>query len=161
MKKSRTFTVTMASLLHVFHFNCISKNQSKSFSKVGAHHQTAHIEHTICANEAIIYMTRAFMLHASLHWSENFVDDMITMIPGCAIEYLIEQQDSLQSNCSLRLVLIIEIFSELMSEDVLLSFWTLTINMIREFKNKINMLGWVSFLVFPMITHLWWQLSEI
>ena len=35
-----------------------------------------------------------------------------SMLPGCRIWYLAEQQDSLQLNCSPRLMLIIEIFSQ-------------------------------------------------
>ena len=63
-----------------------------------------------------------------------------SILPGCIVRYLAEQQDLLHLNCSLRLMLIIKIFSELMFEDVLPLFWTLSIKMVRNFKNGINVL---------------------
>ena len=57
----------------VFQANCAEKQQSPSFSGVGAHHQNAHAEHAI---QTIIYITRTCMLYDLLYWSEHGVDDL-------------------------------------------------------------------------------------
>jgi hypothetical protein len=47
-----------------YHQECMDKGQSQSFSGVGAQHQNARAEHAI---KTIMYMTRRFMVHSSLH----------------------------------------------------------------------------------------------
>ena len=64
---NRIFTADM------FLADCKTKNQSQSFSDVGAKHQNAMAERAI---QTIIYMARTFMVHVSLHWSERGVDDL-------------------------------------------------------------------------------------
>ena len=46
---------------------CLGKDQSQSFSGVGAQHQNARAERAI---QTIMYMARSFMVHASLHWTD-------------------------------------------------------------------------------------------
>ena len=74
-----------------------------------------------------------------------------SMQPGCTIEYLVKQWDSLQYHCSPRLVLIIKFFLE----DVLLLFWTPSFKTVRKLLSRIIMFEWVSSLVSQLITHLW------
>ena len=52
---------------------CKDKQQSQSFSGVGAKHQNARAERAI---QTIMYMARTSMLHVALHWSENGVDNL-------------------------------------------------------------------------------------
>lgn len=56
-----------------FQADCKDKDQSQSFSGVGAQFQNAKAERAI---QTIMWMARSFMLHASLHWSERGVDDI-------------------------------------------------------------------------------------
>lgn len=49
------------------------KNQSQSFSGVGVKHQNAM---TKCAIQTIVYMATTFMVHVSVHWSEQGVNDL-------------------------------------------------------------------------------------
>ena len=51
-----------------FRRDCEDKQQSQSFSGVGAQHQNARAERAI---QTIMYMARTFMVHASLHWTES------------------------------------------------------------------------------------------
>ena len=57
----------------LFREECDSKDQTQSFSGVGAQHQNARAERSI---QTIMYMARTFMLHVALHWSESHVDDL-------------------------------------------------------------------------------------
>ena len=128
----------------IFNDDCIAKHQSQSFSGIGAHHQNAHAEHaiqTICTwQELSCYMSHFIGLNILLMiWLYGHL--LSSMLARYTMEYLVEQQDSLQLNCSLRLMLIIKIFSELMSEDVLLLFWTLIFKTVRKFQNGSNVLG--------------------
>ncbi len=52
---------------------CLDKQQTQSFSGVGAQHQNAQAEHAI---QSIKYMACSFMIHASLHWTEQGSDDI-------------------------------------------------------------------------------------
>ncbi len=52
---------------------CEEKQQSQSFSGVGAQHQNAHAEHAI---QTIMYMAQTFMVHASLHLTERGSDNL-------------------------------------------------------------------------------------
>lgn len=56
-----------------FKNDCDSKNQTQSFSGVGAQHQNARAERAI---QTIMYMARTFMVHVSLHWTSNGADDI-------------------------------------------------------------------------------------
>ena len=82
----------------------------------------------------------------------HFVHLLLRMLPGCTIGYIGEQRDLLWLDYSQRLVLIIEIFSELMYVDILLLFWALGFKMVRKFQNGIDVLGWVSSMVSKMNT---------
>jgi hypothetical protein len=53
--------------------DCEEKQQSQSFSGIGAQHQNACAERAI---ETIMYMVRIFMVHVSLHWTERGSDDL-------------------------------------------------------------------------------------
>jgi hypothetical protein len=53
------------------------KQQRQSFSGVGAQHQNVHAEHAI---QTIMYMAQAFMVHASLHWTERGSDDLFLIL---------------------------------------------------------------------------------
>ena len=53
--------------------HCEEKRQSQSFSDVGAQHQNARAEQAI---QTIMYMARTFMVHASLHWTDQGSDDI-------------------------------------------------------------------------------------
>jgi hypothetical protein len=53
--------------------DCKKKEQSQSFSGVGAQHQNAHAERAI---QTIMYMAQTFMVHASLHWTERGLDNL-------------------------------------------------------------------------------------
>jgi len=52
---------------------CMDKEQSQSFSGVGAHHQNARAERAI---QTIMYMACSFMVHSSLHWTDRGSDDI-------------------------------------------------------------------------------------
>jgi len=52
---------------------CRDKNQTQSFSGVGAQHQNARAERAI---QTIMYMARTFLVHSSLHWSDRGSDDI-------------------------------------------------------------------------------------
>jgi hypothetical protein len=56
---------------------CKNKGQSQSFSGVGAQHQNAQAEHAI---QTIMYMAHCFMVHSSLHWIDQGLDD-ISLLP--------------------------------------------------------------------------------
>jgi hypothetical protein len=67
---------------HYHGYNCIfseeefrrdynKKQQSQSFSGVGAQHQNARAERAI---QTIMYMVQTFMMHASFHWTESSDD---------------------------------------------------------------------------------------
>ena len=53
--------------------DCEGKGQTQSFSGVGAQHQLSRAERSI---QTIMYMSRTFMIHSSLHWTENVVSDL-------------------------------------------------------------------------------------
>ena len=109
---------------------------------------------TSCYMVHFIGMNMALMIWHYGHLLSN-------MLPGCTIQYLAEQHDLLQLNCLPRLVLIIEIFSELMSRDALSLWWNLSFKMVRKFQNGIEVLRWISSLVSWMTNHFWWQLPGI
>ena len=71
-----------------------------------------------------------------------------SMLPGCTIRYLVEQQDSLSPNT----MLIIAILCPTL-------VCTPSFKRIRKLQNGISMIRWVSFMVSWKFTHLWWQLS--
>ncbi len=52
---------------------CVDKDQTQSFSGVGAQHQNARAERAI---QMIMYMARTFMLRVALHWSKYGVDNL-------------------------------------------------------------------------------------
>lgn len=56
-----------------FRNDCSKKNQTQSYSGVGAQHQNSRAERSI---QTIMYMARTFMVHTSLHWTEYGVDDL-------------------------------------------------------------------------------------
>lgn len=56
-----------------FKDDCADKGQKQSFSGVGAQHQNARAERSI---QTIMYMARHFLLHVSLHWTNDGVDDL-------------------------------------------------------------------------------------
>ena len=56
-----------------FKADCSSKDQTQSFSGVGVQHQNATAEPAICT---ITEMARLFLVHTSLHWTENGTDDL-------------------------------------------------------------------------------------
>ena len=56
-----------------FRDDCKAKNQKQTFSGVGAHHQNARAERAI---QTIMYMARSFMIHVSLRWNDQHVDDI-------------------------------------------------------------------------------------
>ena len=56
-----------------FKDECAKKNQTQSFSGVGAQHQNANAEQAI---QTIMWMARTFLLHVSMHWTERGVDDI-------------------------------------------------------------------------------------
>ena len=51
---------------------CMDKGQSQSFSGVGAQHQNARAERAI----QTIYMAHCFMVHLSLHWTDQGLNDI-------------------------------------------------------------------------------------
>ena len=53
--------------------DCECKVQTQSFSGVGVQHQNSRAERAI---QTIMYMSRTFMIHSSLHWTYNGVDDL-------------------------------------------------------------------------------------
>lgn len=57
----------------MFRTDCDKKGQQQTFSGVGAQHQNARAERAI---QTIMYMARSYMVHTSLHWSEQGVDDL-------------------------------------------------------------------------------------
>ena len=80
---------------------------------------------------------------------------------GCIIRCHIKLQESLQWNCSPRLILIIAIFSKLTSGDFLLSHWFLSCKMVLNFLNEIELIKLVSFLASLMCSYPWCQISGI
>jgi hypothetical protein len=52
---------------------CKEKGQSQSFSGVGAQHQNARAK---CAIQTIMFMACSFMVHSSLHWTDQGSDDI-------------------------------------------------------------------------------------
>ena len=56
-----------------FRDDCKEKDQTQSFSGVGAQHQNARAERAI---QTIMHMARTFMIHVSLHWNECGVDNL-------------------------------------------------------------------------------------
>ena len=70
--RSNTFTDKDVFAAAVFQDDCDEKHESQSFSGVGAHQQNAHSKHAI---QTIIYMTRTFMMHVSLHCSGYGIND--------------------------------------------------------------------------------------
>ena len=56
-----------------FKADCSRKDQTQSFSGVGAQHQNAAAERAI---RTITEMARSFLVHTSLHWTENGTDDL-------------------------------------------------------------------------------------
>ena len=56
-----------------FRTDCREKDQTQSFSGVGAQHQNARAERAI---QTIMYMARTFMIHVSLHWNECGVNNL-------------------------------------------------------------------------------------
>jgi hypothetical protein len=59
---------------------CKEKGQSQSFSGVRAQQQNARAEHAI---QMIMFMARSFMVHASLHWTDQGWDDIL-LWPFCS-----------------------------------------------------------------------------
>ncbi len=53
--------------------SCKEEKQMQSFSGVGAQHQNVETEHAI---QAVMYITRPFMIHTALHWGEDESDDI-------------------------------------------------------------------------------------
>ena len=53
--------------------DCEGQVQTQRFSGVGAQHQNSRSERAI---QNTMYMARTFMIHSSLHWTENGVDDI-------------------------------------------------------------------------------------
>ena len=97
------------------------KESISEFFRVGAH-QNSQAENDI---QTIMYTMQTFMLHVSLHWSEHGVHDLALLpfavkhVTCCTIMYLEKQEDSLQLYFSKRFMMIIKIFSELMTRVVL------------------------------------------
>ncbi len=79
----------------MFCADCKMKNQTQSFSGVGAKHQNAMAEKAI---QTIIYMARTCMVHVSPHWSERGVDDL--SLWGFAIKHAAWIHNSLPSQTS-------------------------------------------------------------
>ena len=50
-----------------------NKHQDRSLSGVGSHHKNARAERAI---QTITYMARTFMVHSSLHLTDNGADDI-------------------------------------------------------------------------------------
>jgi hypothetical protein len=57
----------------MFRDDCISKDQSQTFSGVGAKHQNAVAERNI---QTICYWARHMMVHAAVHWPSNGSDNI-------------------------------------------------------------------------------------
>jgi hypothetical protein len=57
----------------VFCDDCITKDQSQTFSGVGAKHQNVVAEHNI---QTICYWARHMMVHAAVHWPSNGSDNI-------------------------------------------------------------------------------------
>jgi hypothetical protein len=80
----------------VFCDDCISKDQSQTFSDVGAKHQNAVAERNI---QTICYWAHQMMVHAAMYWSSNGSDNiclwplLFSMPSGCSIESLIALLD--------------------------------------------------------------------
>jgi hypothetical protein len=53
---------------------CINKGQLQSFSGIGVQHQNAQAEYAI---QTIMYMAHSFMVHSSLHWTDQGLDDIL------------------------------------------------------------------------------------
>ena len=56
-----------------FRNDCFKKDQTYSFSGVGAKHQNARAERTI---QTVSYWARMMMVHVSLHWPTDNVDNI-------------------------------------------------------------------------------------
>jgi hypothetical protein len=59
--------------LKEYHLECSEKKQLQSFSGVGAQHQNSKAEQAI---QTIMYMTRTFLVHSSLNWTDMGADDI-------------------------------------------------------------------------------------
>ncbi len=59
--------------MSVFRDDCISKDQSQTFSGVGAKHQNAVAERNM---QTICYWARHMMVHAAVHWPSNGSDNI-------------------------------------------------------------------------------------
>ncbi len=57
----------------IFRNDCLAKDQSQSFSGVGAKHQNAVAERNI---QTICYWARHMMVHAAVHWPNNNSDNI-------------------------------------------------------------------------------------
>jgi len=57
-----------------YRLECKEKGQSQSFSGVGAQHQNARAERAI---QTIMFMAHSFMVHSSLHWTDQGSDDIL------------------------------------------------------------------------------------
>jgi hypothetical protein len=57
-----------------YRLECKEKGQSQSFSGVGVQHQNARAKHAI---QMIMFMARSFMVHASLHWTDQGSDNIL------------------------------------------------------------------------------------
>ncbi len=53
---------------------CIDKGQTQFFSGVGAQHQNARAKRAI---QTIMYMAHCFIVHSSLHWTDQGLDDIL------------------------------------------------------------------------------------
>ena len=56
-----------------FRNDCLAKDQSQSFSGVGAKHQNAVAERNI---QTICYWAQHMMVHAAVHWPNNNADNI-------------------------------------------------------------------------------------
>jgi hypothetical protein len=57
-----------------YRLECKENGQSQSLSGVGAQHQNARAERAI---QTIMFMACIFMVHASLHWTDQGLDDIL------------------------------------------------------------------------------------
>ena len=53
---------------------CSEKMQLQSFSGVGSQHHNSKSERAI---QTVMYMTRTFLVHSSLHWTDMGADDIL------------------------------------------------------------------------------------
>jgi len=119
----------------IFHDDSKMKNQSESFSGVGVNYQNAMAERAIQTN---ISMTRTFMVHVSLQWSEHGIDNLAlwglqsSMLPEDTTDFHTEPIDLLHWNCSLKPRSIIATYSTHMYGVVLSLLLTKSYNMERK-----------------------------